>query len=91
MRSAVEALKRRHPAEIVIAVPVAAASTCNELQRIKNHVVITCLETPEPFVAVGLWYDHFPQLTDEEVRNLLDRAAQQLREAAAPETGKQKR
>ncbi len=76
MRSAIEAVKRRQPSEIVIAVPVAATSICEEFQRIKNHVVFTCLTTPEPFIAVGLWYDHFPQLTDKEVRDLLDRAAE---------------
>ncbi|MBO0721704.1 MAG: phosphoribosyltransferase [Blastocatellia bacterium] len=73
MRSAVESLKRRNAAEIVIAVPVAPATIFEEFHRVKNHLVITCLWTPEPFIAVGLWYDQFPQLSDEEVRELLNR------------------
>lgn len=75
MRSAVESLKRRNVAEIVIAVPVAPATISEELRQVKNHLVVTCLGTPEPFIAVGLWYDRFPQLSDEEVRELLDRAS----------------
>jgi len=74
MRSAVEALRRRAAAAIVIAVPVAPAYICRELLLIKNHLVVTCLATPEPFIAVGLWYDQFQQLSDEDVRDLLDRA-----------------
>jgi putative phosphoribosyl transferase len=77
MRSAVEALKKQQPASVVIAVPVAAEATCEEFRRLKDHVVFTCLSTPEPFIAVGLWYELFPQTTDEEVRDLLERAAQQ--------------
>jgi putative phosphoribosyl transferase len=90
MHSAIESLKRRQAAQIVIAVPVAAASICEELRRIKNHVVVTCLTTPEPFIAVGLWYDWFPQLADEDVRDLLDRAAQQQTAAATPGIGRQR-
>jgi putative phosphoribosyl transferase len=75
MRSAVEALEQRQAASVVVAVPVAPESVCEEFQQMKDHVVFTCLATPEPFFAVGLWYDHFPQTTDEEVRDLLKRAA----------------
>jgi predicted phosphoribosyltransferase len=53
----------------VIAVPVGARETCERLQRIADEVV--CLEVPEPFQAVGLWYDSFTQTTDDEVRRLL--------------------
>jgi predicted phosphoribosyltransferase len=81
MRSAVEALKKQHPASVVIAVPVAPASVCEELKKLKDHVVFTCLSTPEPFFAVGLWYEDFSQTTDEEVRDLLVRAARRLGEA----------
>jgi putative phosphoribosyl transferase len=75
MRSAVEALKKRRAASVVIAVPVAPESVCEEFQRLKDHVVFTCLATPEPFFAVGLWYEDFAQTTDEEVHELLKRAA----------------
>jgi putative phosphoribosyl transferase len=72
MRSAVEALKQRQPARIIIAVPVAAESTCAEFNARDGIVTCVCLETPESFIAVGLWYEQFPQLTDEEVRELLE-------------------
>lgn len=77
MRSAIEALKKRGAASVVIAVPVAPEAVCAEFQRLKDHVVFTCLATPEPFFAVGLWYEDFTQTTDEEVRDLLKQAAVQ--------------
>ncbi len=46
---------------------------------LKDHVRFVCLSSPEPFFAISLWYDEFPQMTDEEVRELLDRAADELR------------
>jgi len=73
MRAAVVALRRQRPARLVVAVPVAAASTCEEFRYEVDEVV--CAFTPEPFHAVGLWYEDFSQTTDEEVRVLLDRAA----------------
>ncbi|HEV3166945.1 MAG TPA: phosphoribosyltransferase [Isosphaeraceae bacterium] len=72
MRAAIAALRRRQPAEIIVAVPVAASSTCEELRTEADHVV--CLRTPEPFHAVGLWYADFSQTSDEEVRELLERS-----------------
>ena len=69
MRAAVDALRQRRPRAIVVAVPVAAASTCRELGQEVDEVV--CLSTPEPFLAVGQWYTDFSQTTDEEVRRLL--------------------
>jgi predicted phosphoribosyltransferase len=72
MRAAVAALRRKGPARIIVAVPVGAASTCEALQTVADEVV--CVRTPEPFAAVGLWYDDFSQTTDEEVRDLLRRA-----------------
>jgi putative phosphoribosyl transferase len=82
MRSAVEALKKLGATSVVIAVPVAPESVCEEFQRLKDHVVFTCLATPEIFFAVSLWYENFRQTTDEEVCDLLDRAAEEL--ATAP-------
>ena len=70
MRAAVRALRRMEPRAIIVAVPVAAAETCADLRGEADEVV--CLRTPEPFQAVGLWYDDFTQTTDEEVHELLD-------------------
>jgi putative phosphoribosyl transferase len=72
MRAAVAALRLEQPSRIVVAVPTAPVETCMELRHIVDEVV--CLITPEPFYAVGLWYEDFAQTTDEEVRELLERA-----------------
>jgi len=72
MRAAVAALRRQNPRRIVVAVPVAAAETCAALEVEADKVV--CARTPEPFYAVGLWYEDFSQTTDAEVRALLSRA-----------------
>jgi predicted phosphoribosyltransferase len=72
MRAAAAALKALGPEEVVVAVPVAARETCDELADEVDEVI--CLRTPEPFHAVGLWYDDFSQTTDDEVRELLDAA-----------------
>ena len=72
MRAAAAALRRLGPARIIVAVPVGAAETCAELAALADQVV--CAETPEPFWAVGNWYDDFSQTTDEEVSELLERA-----------------
>ena len=73
MRAAVEAVRQHHPARVVVAVPTAAAETCDALRPLVDEVV--CLVTPEPFLAVGFWYDDFSQTTDDEVRALLERGA----------------
>ena len=75
MRAAVIALRQQGPARIVVAVPTAAPSTCAEFETEVDEIV--CAVTPEPFYGVGLWYANFSQTTDEEVRNLLQEAAQQ--------------
>jgi predicted phosphoribosyltransferase len=72
MRAAVRALRARGPARIVVAVPVAPPDTCASLRSEADEVV--CPLMPEPFQAVGLWYDAFPQLEDEEVREILEQA-----------------
>ncbi len=69
MRAAVAALRQQGPARIVVAVPVGAPETCHDLGHEADAVV--CVQTPEPFYAVGLWYEDFAQTTDEEVRELL--------------------
>jgi putative phosphoribosyl transferase len=75
MRAAVAALRQQKPARIVVAVPVAAASTCDDVREQVDDLI--CLSTPEPFHAVGLWYEDFSQTTDAEIRELLDQAAQE--------------
>ncbi len=70
MRAAVAALKQQQPARIIIAVPVASPSTCEELRSEVNEIV--CLATPEPLFAISLWYEDFSQTSDEEVRDLLE-------------------
>ena len=72
MRAAVAALRKLQPAKIVVAVPVAVRSTCEELAEEVDEIV--CARTPEPFYGVGEWYADFSQTTDEEVRELLARA-----------------
>jgi predicted phosphoribosyltransferase len=71
MKAAVKALAARNPAAIVVAVPIAAADTCRELAREVSEVV--CAVTPEPFHAVGLWYENFAQTSDAEVHELLEK------------------
>jgi predicted phosphoribosyltransferase len=69
MRAAARALRAMNPARIVIAVPTGARTTCHALRREADEVV--CATTPEPFRAVGCWYEDFAQTSDEEVRSLL--------------------
>jgi predicted phosphoribosyltransferase len=72
MHAAVKALRPQQPARIVVAVPTASPDACEQLQAEADEVV--CATTPEPFYAVGLWYENFSQTTDDEVRDLLARA-----------------
>jgi len=72
MRAAVQALRQRNPERIVVAVPTAAPSACQDFEKKVDEVV--CLITPEPFFGVGAWYEDFSQTTDREVRTLLDEA-----------------
>lgn len=73
MRAAVAALRQQGPARLVVAVPVGAPETCELLAQEADEAV--CARTPDPFYAVGVWYGDFSQTTDEEVHELLDRAA----------------
>ena len=74
MRAAVAALRQRGAAKIVVAVPVGAADTCREFEAEVDEAV--CVIASEWFQAVGQYYDDFSQISDEEVRELLTRAAQ---------------
>lgn len=72
MEAAIDALRRQNPREVVLAVTVAPRET---LDRLRSKVDdIACLATPEPFMAIGKWYREFGQTSDDEVRELLDRA-----------------
>jgi len=69
MQAAVTALRRLEPARVVVAAPVGARDTCARMKLFADEVV--CVEMPEPFQAVGLWYEQFAQTTDEEVKRSL--------------------
>jgi predicted phosphoribosyltransferase len=73
MRAAVAALRQQEPESIVVAVPTGSADTCADIRAYADEVV--CLLTPDPFLAVGFWYEDFGQVSDEEVRSLLEAAA----------------
>ena len=73
MRAAVAALRARQAARIVVAVPVGAPETCDMLTVAADEVV--CAVAPEPFLAVGYWYEDFAETSDEEVRTLLSAAS----------------
>jgi len=82
MRAAVKALRKRGPARIVVAVPIAAPSACSELAGDVDEIV--CAVTPEPFRAVGLWYQDFRPTSEDEVRTLLALAAQTQEQQGLP-------
>ena len=79
MRAAVAAVRQQTPARIVVALPVGALASVEELRDEVDEVV--CLLTPEPFHAVGGWYQDFSQTTDEEIRALLDEAEEMNHES----------
>jgi predicted phosphoribosyltransferase len=72
MRTAVAALRRSHPARVVVAVPVASADIAEEMRTVADEVVVD--ELPENFRAVSVWYEDFSQTGDQEVRDLLKRS-----------------
>jgi putative phosphoribosyl transferase len=73
MRAALLAIRRRDPARLVLAVPVAPAQAIDALRSEVDEIVV--LETPEDFFAIGQFYEDFHQMSDEEVLALLERAA----------------
>jgi putative phosphoribosyl transferase len=77
MRAALLAVRRRDPARLILAVPVAPAETLEALRSEVDEVV--ALETPEDFLAIGQFYEDFHQMSDGEVLALLERAAQLAR------------
>lgn len=74
MRAAVKALRERGAAKIAVAVPVGPPETCHEFESEADEVI--CAAAPEHFHAVGQYYEDFTQTSDEEVRDLLARAAE---------------
>lgn len=87
-RAAVEALRRRSPDRLVLAVPVCAAQTAETLRSEVDELI--CLEAPADLMAIGFWYQDFYQVPDEEVVELLERARREQYErgATGPEGGK---
>jgi putative phosphoribosyl transferase len=75
MRAAIRALRQLQPARIVVAVPVGARQTCEEIGLEADEVI--CARMPEPFYAVGTWYADFSQTSDAEVYDLLGQAVEQ--------------
>jgi len=71
IRAAIAALRHQEPSRIIVAIPVAPPDVCRALQEEADEVI--CLLTPEPFVAISIWYESFPQLSDDDVRALLQR------------------
>jgi putative phosphoribosyl transferase len=80
MRAAVTSIRQQHPAHLVVAVPVGAEETCRQLHAEADEVI--CAATPYPFRAVGLWYESFPQASDDEVHELLEEARREQAHAA---------
>jgi predicted phosphoribosyltransferase len=74
MRAAAQALRRLHPERVIVAVPIGARDTCEQLQSEVDEVI--CAAVPEKFVAVGMWYDDFDQTSDAEVQELLAEASE---------------
>lgn len=82
MLAAVHVLRKKSPARVVIAVPVAAPDTSEALRSEVDELI--CLLTPASFESVGEWYDDFEQTSDDEVRLLLEKAHKQI--ASAPDS-----
>lgn len=72
VEAALQAIRARKPARVILAVPVAAPDTLARLAKLADGIV--CLETPERFMAVGMHYEEFPQIGDDEVRAILEAA-----------------
>ena len=75
MLAAARAVRIQKPKWVIVAVPVASRDACEDFRQ---HVdVVVCAETPQPFYAVGTWYEDFSQTSDAEVREFLQRAARE--------------
>jgi len=76
MRVAIKALRQMKPSRLIVAVPVAPASTCHKMKAEVDELV--CVSTPEFFYAIGQFYQDFSQVTDEEVIDLLHQSAKSV-------------
>jgi len=85
MRAAIAALRQQCPSKLVVAVPTAPPLSCIELRRMVDEVVVVM--KPEPFYAVGEWYETFNQTSDEEVRKLFERSKYRQQECVARSPG----
>lgn len=79
MKAALLAVRKEQPARVIVAIPVAPAQSLAKIAESADEII--CLQTPDPFYAVGTWYEHFAQTSDEEVIRLLNAATAA---AAAP-------
>lgn len=75
--AALRSIRKGNPRTVILAVPVAPPETLDRLAPEVDRII--CLETPDPFYAVGQFYDHFDQTSDEEVINILNKAWAELR------------
>ena len=82
MRVALRAVQRRNPAHLVLAVPVASPETIAQFRMEADETI--CLETPDMLEAIGFYYHDFHQMSDQEVTDLLFRAAQLTSQAPTP-------
>jgi len=80
MKAAVQAVGQRGPRQLVVGVPVAARVVADRFRRMLDRFV--CLHEPEYLDGVGRWYEDFHQTTDDEVRQLLDAAAERYAAAS---------
>ncbi len=77
MQAALLALTQYHPAQIIVAVPVASREVCDEFQHMDEVDDVFCVLAPVNFHAVGFWYRNFTQTSDDEVRRLLQQSREQ--------------
>jgi putative phosphoribosyl transferase len=82
MRAAVRSVRQQRPARLVVAVPVGSRTACAALRAEVDDLV--CLAAPEPFWAVGAYYEHFEPTDDDEVRHLLHEADARRQRRSAP-------
>jgi predicted phosphoribosyltransferase len=69
MRASVRSVRKHRPARLVVAVPVGAREACAALSKEADEVV--CLAMPEPFGAVGYFYENFEPTEDAQVESIL--------------------
>jgi putative phosphoribosyl transferase len=81
MQAALYAVRKRKPRQLVMAVPVAPISSLEKFRSLADRVI--CLETPEPFGAVGYFYEDFNQVSDADVIRILAEQQQRMARSAA--------